>query len=85
MVYLGTNPICWSSRKQVSVSRFTIEAEYWALANTTSEVIWIQNLLHELDIFLETIPIIWYDNLSIVHLVANLILHSRMKHVELDF
>lgn len=30
-------------------------------------------------------PVIWCDNLSTIQLVTNPILHSKMKHVELDF
>lgn len=35
-------------------------------------------------IFSHSIPILWYDNLSTVSLVANPMLYTRIKHVELD-
>ena len=47
-VYLGSNLVSWSSKKQSTVSRSSTEAEYRALAHATSEVIWIQSLLAEL-------------------------------------
>uniref|UniRef100_A0A0A9BHH4 Reverse transcriptase Ty1/copia-type domain-containing protein n=1 Tax=Arundo donax TaxID=35708 RepID=A0A0A9BHH4_ARUDO len=50
VVFLGPNLISWSSRKQATVSRFSIEAEYKAMANATAEIIWIQTLLRELGI-----------------------------------
>ncbi|KAG8489227.1 hypothetical protein CXB51_017298 [Gossypium anomalum] len=46
-VFLGGNPISWSSRKQQVVSRSTAEAEYRNLANVTAEMILIQSLLEK--------------------------------------
>ncbi|XP_057730419.1 uncharacterized mitochondrial protein AtMg00810-like [Arachis stenosperma] len=47
-VNLGTNLIAWKSNKQRVVSRSSTEAEFRAIAVAQSEVIWTQNLLHEL-------------------------------------
>jgi histone deacetylase 1/2 len=44
-VYLGSNLISWSARKQATVSRSSTEAEYKSLANATTEVMWVQTLL----------------------------------------
>ena len=49
-VFLGSNLVSWSARKQATVARSSTEAEYKALANATAEVIWIQTLLAELRI-----------------------------------
>jgi histone deacetylase 1/2 len=38
-VFLGTNLVSWSSRKQATVSRSSTEAEYKAIANVTAEII----------------------------------------------
>jgi hypothetical protein len=49
-VYLGANLVLWSAKKQAMVSRSSIESEYRALANATTKIMWIQTLLHELNI-----------------------------------
>ncbi|KAM1393866.1 hypothetical protein ACFX2F_029972 [Malus domestica] len=45
VVFLGHNPISWSSKKQQTVSRSSTEAEYRALSTTAAELDWIQQLL----------------------------------------
>ncbi|BBH07387.1 transposable element gene, partial [Prunus dulcis] len=85
VVYLGGNLISWSSRKQRSVSRSSTEAEYRAIAATTSELTWIQSLLRELGIPLPTPPVVSCDNIGAMFYCANPVLHSRMKHIEIDF
>ncbi|GJX00011.1 nucleotide-binding alpha-beta plait domain-containing protein [Tanacetum coccineum] len=49
-IYLCSNLIPWTARKQRMVSRSSTEAEYKARADTVVELIWLQALLHELSI-----------------------------------
>src|ERR1044072_366497 len=44
---------------------------------------WVQSLLQELSIKID-IPVLLCDNLSIVNLSHNPVLHARTKNVELD-
>jgi histone deacetylase 1/2 len=84
-VFLGTNLVSWSSRKQATVSRSSTEAEYKAIANVTAEIIWIQSLLRELGVFLRDRPRLWCDNLGATYLTTNPMFHARTKHIEVDF
>jgi histone deacetylase 1/2 len=84
-VFLGSNLISWSSRKQVMVSRSSTEAEYKAMANATAEVIWIQTLLRELGIKSPPVARLWCDNIGATYLSANPVFHARTKHIEVDY
>ncbi|XP_019055171.1 PREDICTED: uncharacterized protein LOC109115495 [Nelumbo nucifera] len=83
-VFLGDNLISWSLKKQPTVSTSNTEAEYRSIACTTSEVLWLQSLLHELGSFSSCIPILWSDNIGATYLSINLVFHARSKHIELD-
>jgi histone deacetylase 1/2 len=84
-IFLGSNLISWSARKQPTVSRSSIEAEYKSLANATAEVIWLETLLKELGIKLSERPCMWCDNMGATYLSANHVFHARTKHIEIDF
>ncbi|XP_019183643.1 PREDICTED: uncharacterized protein LOC109178464 [Ipomoea nil] len=73
------------SVKQRSISRSSTEAEFRALANSAAEVLWIQHLLSELGVVLPSSPELVTDNLSATYVCKNLVFHSRMKHLALDY
>lgn len=83
-MYFRGNLVSWCSRKQQVVSRSTAEAEYQGLAVVTTDVTWLDYLLWELRCESIDTPIIRCDNSSAVVVAANLVLHSKFKHVELD-
>ena len=45
-----SSPISWSSRKQELVASSTTNAEYVALAKATCKALWLQKLLHDIDL-----------------------------------
>lgn len=77
--------MAWSARKQGTVSRSSTEAEYKAVANTTTEVMWIQTLLFELGLQAPRAAKLWCDNLGAKYLSANPVFHARTKHIEVDY
>lgn len=85
MIYLGNQPISWSTKKQTGVARSSTEAEYRAIADAASEVHWIYNILTELQIKLHLPPVVYCDNKGATYLNANPVFHSRMKHLALDY
>ena len=83
-IYLGSNLISWSARKQRTVSRSSTESEYKAIADTVAELIWLKSLLHELGLASRA-PTLWCDNLGATYLSTNPVFHARTKHVEVDY
>jgi hypothetical protein len=84
-VYVGSNLISWSAKKQHVVSRSSTEAEYHCLALVIAKVYWLRMLLYELKISLQAAPVVWCDNISTLALASNPIFHARSKHIEIDY
>ena len=84
-VFLGSNLISWSARKQATVSRSSTEAEYKSMANATAELMWVQTLLSELGVQAPKHARLWCDNIGATYLSVNPVFHARTKHIEVDF
>jgi histone deacetylase 1/2 len=84
-VFLGSNLVSWSARKQATVSRSSTEAEYKAVANATAEIMWVQTLLKEIGVSSPRMARLWCDNMGAKYLSANPVFHARTKHIEVDF
>nr|GEZ50522.1 hypothetical protein [Tanacetum cinerariifolium] len=63
-IYLGSNLISWTARKQRTISCSSQKAEYKDLADIVVELTWLQALLNELGICSSSTPILWCDNLG---------------------
>lgn len=84
LMKLGEAPISWKTKKQVTVSRSSSEAEYRAMAHATSEIIWLRNLLSCLQVQCDSPTLLHCDNQAALHLAANPVYHERTKHIEVD-
>ncbi|KAE8664877.1 UDP-N-acetylglucosamine 1-carboxyvinyltransferase 2-like [Hibiscus syriacus] len=83
-VFLGDNLISWSSKRQPTLSRSSVEAEYRGVANVVSESYWLRNLLLELNCPICKATMVYCDNVSAIYLSGNPIQHQRTKHIEMD-
>jgi hypothetical protein len=75
-VFLGSNLISWSACKQPIVSSSSTESEYKAIANSTTEIMWVQILLNDLNINSPRTTKLWCDNLGAKYLSANHVFHA---------
>ncbi|KAG9458911.1 hypothetical protein H6P81_003419 [Aristolochia fimbriata] len=66
------------------ILRYVKEAEYRALADTTSELVWLRWLLQDMGVPLDSSTPLYYDNKSVMQIAHNAIFHERTKHIEVD-
>uniref|UniRef100_A0A2N9F1H5 Reverse transcriptase Ty1/copia-type domain-containing protein n=1 Tax=Fagus sylvatica TaxID=28930 RepID=A0A2N9F1H5_FAGSY len=81
---LGSSLISWRSKKQSVVARSSTKAEYRALVDTTSELLWLRWLLQDLGVSTSSATPIYCDNRSAIQIARNDVFHERTKHIEID-
>ena len=85
LIFLGANPISLSFRKQHTVASSSTEAEYHAIAATIAKLHWVKWILSDLLTSVQLPPTLFSNNLGVTYLSANSVLHSRMKHLAIDY
>ena len=60
------------------------EAEYRALVDTTSELLWMRWLLQDLGVSTSFTTPIYCDNRSAIQIARNNVFHERTKYIEID-
>ena len=83
-IFLGSSLISWRSKRQDVVSRFSIEAKYRAMADTTLEFRWLCDLLCDMGVFMVAPVLMHCDNKSAIAIASNPVIHDRTKHIEVD-
>ncbi|XP_074352333.1 secreted RxLR effector protein 161-like [Apium graveolens] len=78
--------VCWGSKKQGCVVRYTQEAEYVACSMSAIHAVWIRRFLLELNLNLVNRPIeIYCDNTSTINLIYSGANSSNGQHIELQY
>ncbi|GJS71134.1 ribonuclease H-like domain-containing protein [Tanacetum coccineum] len=83
-VFLGNILLSLSFKRQSTLFRSSVEAEYCSVANAVTETCWLRNLLRELHTFVSSATLVYCDNVSAVYLSCNPVQHQRTKHIEID-
>ena len=66
------------------MARSNTEAEYRALADTTSKLFLLQWLLKDLGVSTSFATLLYCDNQSAIHIAHNDVFHERTKHIKID-
>ena len=77
---IGGTAVSSMSRLQKCISLSSTEAEYLAIAEAGKEMIWMADYLEELG-KKQSEKILYSDSQSAIHLVKNLVYHSKTKHI----
>ena len=83
-VTLGSSPISWKTKKQVTVFRSSTEAECRSMAYACAEINWLRNILAFLGVFHQQLVRLFCYNQAAIHIAANPVFHERTKHIEID-
>lgn len=67
-IFLGDSLISWKSKKQSTISRSSAEAEYRGLASVTTELLWLTQLLRDLQVSSIGPAIVYCDNQAAIPL-----------------
>lgn len=78
--YMGSNLVAWLSKKQISLSLSTTEAEYIAMGSCCTHIIWMKQMLLHYGVT-HDIMTIYCDNTSAINIYKNPFQHSHTKHI----
>jgi len=67
------------------MARSSVEAKYRVMVFATCELIWLKQLLKELQFGEVTQMTFICDNQVALHISSNPVFHGRTKHIEIDF
>ena len=81
---LGSSLISWQSKKQTHVAVSNTKAEYRALADIISELIWLRCLLKDLGVSTSSATPLYCDNQSAINIAHNDVFHEQTKYIEID-
>ena len=77
--------VSWCLQKQLTVTKFTCEAEYMGQSDTSSEIVWLRGLITDLEEHLKSSTILFADNQGAIRLVNNSENHCCMKHIAVKY
>jgi len=84
IIYMGSAPVCWKSKKQKFTARSTTEAEFNATTNLVEKFIWLNNLNKEIEGKVLLCQI-FCDNISNIKILTNEKGTNSSRHFDIDY
>ena len=82
VIYLCGCPVAWKSRSQKSVTLSSTEAEYVAISEVATEILYIKSLLDFVNVKVDMPIEVFVDNIGAIFLSKNASTGNRTKHVD---
>jgi len=83
--FLGDYLVSWLNKKQTSISLSIAEAEYIAIADCCTQILWMKESLKDVNIGTNQPITIYCDNKSVISLSKNPVMHSNTKHIPIKY
>ncbi|GAA0153887.1 hypothetical protein LIER_12017 [Lithospermum erythrorhizon] len=80
----GGSPVSWKTKKQVTVSRSSAEAEYRSMTTLVCEMKWLKEFLLTLVDHSASMNL-YYDSNYALHLAQNRVLHEPLGKQQFEF
>ncbi len=80
---MAGGPICWSSKRQGTVTLSMVEAEYMSLTHAAQQMMWIMSWMDEVELPQPRPGILYGDNQGAVALTTNTRSHQKVKHIRI--
>ena len=78
-------PVSWQSKSQKSVSLSSSEAEYIALSEAVKKVMFVAQLLENMQIIVKYPVMVRVDNVGAIFMASNIMTTSHTKHVDIRY
>ena len=85
VIYLDGSPINWRSKSQATVTLSSTEAEWIALCDAVKEIMFLINVLMDMEIDVELPVQVYVDNQGAVFMSKNTTTSSRTKHIDVRY
>ena len=83
-MFVGGNLITWRSKKQSMVARSSVEAEFQAMLQGISELLWIKMIVTKLKFEPTNSIKLYCGNEMAINIAHNPVQHDKTKHVDID-
>jgi len=84
LVKFGDALITWKSKKQETVARSFVEAEFRSMALAVAEITWLIGVYKELGVTIKQPVDLFCDSKAAIQIAANPIFHERTKYFDID-
>ena len=82
---MGPWLVSWFSKKQRSISSSTAEVEYVVAASCCTQLLWMMQILQDIQIKCSPPISIMCDNTSAISISKNHVMHSKTKHIPIKY